>query len=177
MRYEFSNSKTKLPTTELLDLLGNTESLLLFYLKHFDDFNNIQFLRQVKSGMLTKDVAVDTLEETVNSILEITNWFSDKNIHIFRGVELTPDDEEPDLVSPGLCWTWDKDTAENFAEELDSCTNSDSAEYAPCIIEGTTDIENIDWLLTILLNIDEPEEKEIRTYNNISFSEIDYYML
>lgn len=82
---------------------------------------------------------------------------------LYRGIVLVEDDEL-DIKKPGVCWTYDKSFAEQFAKDL--CINEEGFKETVVILKAEVPYEKIDWLLSALLNADEPDEPEIRLFND-----------
>lgn len=82
----------------------------------------------------------------------------EKDVDIYRGVRLN---KESDFAwsDIGNCWTWDWDSCLEF---LDYWTDEGKN---PFIITATTDRDNIDWILSICLNLTHVNEKELRLYD------------
>ena len=113
------------------------------------------------------------IDEATDTIFSISNLVNpNEEIILYRGVELLGE-VEPDTIHPGICWTFDKETAIQFVSQFDD----DDPNNAPCILTGKTDISNVDWLLSLLLNADEPDEKEIRIWDDSKIEIIDTVVL
>lgn len=82
----------------------------------------------------------------------------EKDVDIYRGVRLNKESDF-DWSDIGNCWTWDWDSCLEF---LDYWTDEGKN---PFIITATTDRDNIDWILSICLNLTHVNEKELRLYD------------
>lgn len=101
------------------------------------------------------------LSNGLSCLKDLGIWPDCEDIKVYRGVVIF--DIEPDLDKPGICWSYDKQAAEDWVNEL---IDDDDPESAPCILTGITDSENIDWLMTVWLLSTCPEEKEIRLWSD-----------
>ena len=82
----------------------------------------------------------------------------EQDVDIYRGVRLY-DESDFDWDDLGNCWTWDWDSCLEF---LDYWTDENKN---PFIITASTDRDNIDWILSICLNLTHVNEKELRVYD------------
>ena len=117
--------------------------------------------------------AIKVFDSGTDKIFDITSLVNpDEEITLYRGVELVGD-ADPDIDHPGVCWTYDKQTAIDFVSQFDD----DDPNKAPCILTGKTKVSNIDWLISVLLISDEPDEKEIRIWDDSQIDIIDTEVL
>lgn len=124
-----------------------------------------------ENGFLPR--ALDAIDSATDRIFDLTSLVNpNEEITLYRGIELMGD-AEPDADHPGICWTFDKKTAINFVNQFDD----DDPNNAPCILTGKTKISNVDWLVSLLLNADEPDEKEIRIWDDSKIEIIDTEVL
>ena len=125
---------------------NNFERLFDFYFEQFDTY---------KFYLHNFD------EEKIKKYAHILYPFMcNKTIYIYRGIATETYDEIEQNEKIGNCWTYDKDIAIQFTIKL---ANIDDL-FTTCIFTAKCDIENIDWVMSILLNSIEPNEKEIRIY-------------
>jgi len=89
---------------------------------------------------------------------EILPLGENQDVDIYRGVRLD-DESDFDWNDIGNCWTWDWDSCLEF---LDYWTDEDKS---PFIITASTDRDNIDWILSICLNLTHVNESELRVYD------------
>ena len=103
------------------------------------------------------------IEAAVDTVYGFTDLIDPKDtITLYRGIELVGD-SEPDLKHPGICWSYSREMAEEFVSQFD---DDDDPNSAPCIITCETTLDNVDWLMSILLLTDTPEEGEIRIWDD-----------
>lgn len=108
-----------------------------------------------------------------STIFKLTNLENpEEEITLYRGVVIF--DVEPDVKEPGICWSYEKDGAEDWLEAISS---TDDPNDAPCILTGITKIENVDWIMTFLLLCSCPEEKEIRIWDDLKIKVVDWEVL
>lgn len=105
--------------------------------------------------------------EPLNDSIELLNSLIKKSddgyLTLYRGLVLAEDDEL-DMTHPGICWTYDKSFAEDFAKDL--CINQPGFEETLIILKTKVPFEKIDWICSALLNADEPDEKEVRLFDD-----------
>lgn len=106
--------------------------------------------------------AKEPFEESA-SLLKSLIRKSSGALTLYRGIVLVEDDEL-DLKKPGICWTYNKSFAEQFAKDL--CINEDGFKETVVILKAKVPYKKIDWLLSALLNADEPYESEIRLFDD-----------
>ena len=151
-RYDFQNSERH-SFEDAIEILKQPANVLAKFFQNnpeqFDHLNNINDPIKIEAAVNKIIAAVTNNQDTVT---------------LYRGIILTPDKEEPDMEQPGMCWTYDYDTAKNFAEELD--VNEDDPDYAPCVLIADFKKDDIDLLYSVAANTDEPDENEIRTYKD-----------
>jgi hypothetical protein len=173
-RYDFQNSE-KLSISDLHTLFLDTDMLTEYLYTHKDEFSNIREIDSATDSESFYSEHVDQIDEITNRIFDLTSLNNeDELITLFRGVELGPEDMEPDMEEPGMCWTYDYDTAVDFVNQFDP---SQDADYAPCIITAQFKAKDIDWLYSAACMLDEMDEKEIRTYKDSKPVAIDYEVL
>lgn len=114
--------------------------------------------------------AADKGTDIIFGLTDLLN--PDEEITLYRGIELSGD-AEPDTEHPGICWTYDKQAAIDFVSQFDD----DDPNNAPCILTGKTKASNIDWLMSVLLLSDTPEEKELRIWDDSQIEIIDTEVL
>ena len=173
-RYDYQNSEN-LTVSDARILCLDNDMLLEYLWKHRDEYSHIREIDSYTDAEQFYADHIEQIDEITNRIFDLTNLIDDDElITLFRGVELGPDDVEPDLENPGLCWTYDYDTAVNFVQQFDSEMD---ANYAPCILTAQFKSEHIDWIYSIACMLDEPDEKEIRLYKIAKPVAIDYEVL
>ena len=115
---------------------------------------------------------LDDAQTGFDIISSLTNLEDPKEVlTLYRGVIIF--DVEPDLKEPGICWSYEREGAEDWLESL----NDDDPESAPCVMEGETTLDNIDWIITFLLLCVCPEEKEIRIWDDSKIKITDWEVL
>lgn len=176
----YSHAPDKVTVEQLKYLLDNPKMIARYF------YDQSEFTACSNCGKLDKAVklgqtkffdngflpeALTVLEPAISLVKKLLEKYP-KNIKIFRGVEIY--DAEPDLEHLGICWTYNKALAEDFVNQFDddSCLES-----APCVISGETDLDNVDWLMTLLLLTDAPEEKEIRVWDDTKVKVLDWEVL
>lgn len=178
IRYEqFSTSQKHESIEYIKHLFSNPEELANYYYKNHD---NYEFCKEFDSfyNKNTEQSKKEFIRLLNKCIPTISSKMNEDWIQLYRGVEITS--VSPDLDDPGICWTWDRETAEDFIYEKDevytkNCEDkSSAAELAPCIIYGKSNIDNVDWLMSLLLNIDEPLENEIRVFDGKKVEDLKY---
>lgn len=160
-RYDFQNSDRRSFADSLSILSGKAEDIVQFFKDHHDQFDHLSHMEDIDKVDAATDkiiAALTTPEDTVT---------------VYRGIELGPEDVEPDLEKPGICWTFDKDTAERFVMQFDD----DNPDFAPCILIAKFNKDDIDVLYSVAANTDEPDENEIRVYKDAEPIEIEYEVL
>ena len=178
----YSHSPEKMNIATLHDLFLDNYAVTEYLWKH-QDFLKISSANNLKDAVKKgnelgyKDgflrEALNVIDEATDTIFSISNLVNpNEEIILYRGVELLGE-VEPDTIHPGICWTFDKETAVQFVSQFDD----DDPNNAPCILTGKTDISNVDWLVSLLLNADEPDEKEIRIWDDSKIEIIDTEVL
>lgn len=117
--------------------------------------------------------AAAAVDQGTDIIFGITDLLDpNEEITLYRGIELSGD-AEPDIKHPGICWSYDKQAAIDFVSQFDD----DDPNNAPCILTGKTKLSNVDWLMSVLLLSDTPEEKELRIWDDSKIEIIDQEVL
>ena len=80
-------------------------------------------------------------------------------VDIYRGVKLESE-EDFDWNDIGNCWTYEWDSAIEFLKYF-----QEDKPGKPFILTASTDADNIDWILSICLNLTHVNEKELRIYD------------
>lgn len=160
-RYDFQNSDRRSFADAMSIVAGKTEGIIEFFKNHHDQFDHLSN---------TEDY--DKVDNATNKIIAALTTPND-TVMLYRGIVLGPDDVEPDLDKPGICWTFDQATAEEFAENLDI----DDPNFAPCVLNAEYKKDDIDVLYSIAANTDEPSENEIRVYKDAEPINIEYEVL
>ena len=178
----YSHSPEKMNIATLHDLFLDNYAVAEYLWKHKDflsisSSNNLEEAAELGETMGYEDGflprALDVIDSATDRIFDLTSLVNpNEEITLYRGIELTGD-AEPDSDHPGICWTFDKETAINFVNQFDD----DDPNNAPCILTGKTKISNVDWLVSLLLNADEPDEKEIRIWDDSKIEIIDTEVL
>lgn len=91
---------------------------------------------------------------------EILSLGEDDEVEVYRGLKLDSD-AEVDWDNIGNCWSYDESSVEEFLNYFTDNIRG-SKNY---IIQATTDRDNIDWILSICLNLTHINEKELRLYD------------
>lgn len=178
----YSHSPEKMNIATLHDLFLDNYAVAEYLWKH-QDFLNISSANNLKNAVVRGSElgyedgflpeALNPIDEATDKMFSISSLVNpNEKMILYRGVELI-DEVEPDTIHPGICWTFDKETAINFVSQFDD----DDPNNAPCILTGKTDISNIDWLVSLLLNADEPDENEIRIWDDSQIDIIDTEVL
>lgn len=171
---EFDNSK-KRGFHKIKSLINDSDELLKLFYTEVDEFNKIRAIYKTKDIDSFREDNIKNLKAAVDIVKSLTDFNNpDEPITIYRGIMLGPDDVEPDLLKPGLCWTDNEHSAETFI----LCDDfADDPDYAECILTGTYKASDIDWIYSIALMLDEPTEREIRLYKDAIPISIDYQVL
>ncbi len=181
--YEYSHSLKKYDLKDIRALFLDTESLCKYFFSHPSFLecsccDELDFAKEAgrengfEEGFLPE--AFDAVDKAVDVIFSLTDLLDpNEEITLYRGVELI-EDIKPDIENPGICWTFDRKTAEKFVSQFD---DQDDPNTAPCILEGVTKISNVDWLITALLLSDMPEEREIRLWDDSLIKVVDWEVL
>ena len=174
MRNNFQTSnKRNLQTIKNL-LLDDNDLMEELFINRKTEFSDIGVIADCYDLNEMYDINYDNAMQAVDNIFNITDLSDPKElITLYRGVELGPDNIEPDLKNPGICWTFDKQTAINFVEQFDT----DDPNFAPCILTAEIPVEDVDWLYSVACQCDEPSEKEIRLFPQHHFHSISYEVL
>lgn len=96
----------------------------------------------------------------------------EEELTLYRGVVIF--DAEPNTKEPGICWSYEKEGAEDW---VDAISSKDDPNDAPCIMTGVTKSKNVDWIITFLLLCVCPEEKEIRVWDDTAVEVVDWEVL
>ena len=173
-RFEYGNSK-HLTVEAAHNLCLDPEALAQYLWTNRERYNSISEIDSYDSEDEFLANHTELLDELTDRIFDLTSLIDENElITLYRGVELGPDDVSPDLERPGMCWTYDYNVAERFVQQFDEGTDAD---YAPCILEAKFKAKDIDWIYSIACMLDEPDEKEIRTYRNTKPVKIEYEVL
>lgn len=173
-RYDYNNSE-RLTVSDAHTLCLDPDMLAEYFWSHRDEYTHIREIDSYTDGEQFYADHIEQIDKITNRIFDLTSLVDENEpITLFRGVELGPEDVEPDTKNPGMCWTYDYDTAENFVNQFDSETNAD---YAPCILTAQFKSKDIDWIYSVACMLDEPDEKEIRIYKDSKPIAIDYEVL
>lgn len=178
----YSHSPEKMNIATLHDLFLDNYAVAEYLWKH-KDFLNVSGSNNLKDAINRGDElgykdgflpeVLDFIDEATDKMFSLSNLVNpNEEVILYRGIELMGE-AEPDAEHPGICWTFDKDTAINFVNQFDD----DDPNNAPCILTGKTKITNIDWMVSLLLNADEPDEKEIRIWDDSQIEVIDIEVL
>lgn len=171
---EFDNSK-KRDFDKIKSLINDPDELLNLFYTEADEFNRIRTIYKAQDIDSFKKDNIENLNAAINIVKSLTDFNNpDELITIYRGIMLGPDDVEPDLSKPGLCWTDNEHSAETFILCDDFAADPN---YAECILTGTYKASDIDWIYSIALMLDEPTEREIRLYKGAAPINIDYNVL
>ena len=75
-----------------------------------------------------------------------------------------------------MCWTNSEQSAEKFLSFYNDDLVNDP-NYAECILMAEYKTVDIDWVYSVALMLDEPDEKELRIYKDSKPISIDYQVL
>lgn len=135
--------------------------------KYVFDTCNVLF-----AGMLDRYTDFDELYDDDSSyecLEEAIDWARENikkdRITVYRGVAASKEEVNKDEL--GNCWCKTEDGARSFVEE-----NYDTA--CITVLVATTPVENIEWIMSIALQADVPDEQEIRLIDgqNIEMKQI-----
>lgn len=173
---ELGNSK-KRDLNEIKSILSDPSNALDFFFANADEFNEIVAIDNADN---IDDFKRDNYK-AISSALQIVKDLSSFDnpgapVKIYRGILLGPEDVEPDLALPGMCWTNSEQSAEDFVAFY-SDDLIDDPDYAECILTAEYKTEDIDWVYSVALMLDELKEKEIRIYKDADPISIDYNVL
>lgn len=102
----------------------------------------------------------DFMEMVGKYIKDILSLGKDNEIELFRGMRLESE-YDLDWNDLGNCWSYDYDSAIEFIKYF-----IDESMGGAHIITAITDRENVDWILSICLNLTHINEKELRLYDS-----------
>lgn len=174
-RYNEYENGEKLCIEDIHTLFLDTDRLTEYFFNNKEQYSHIREIDSATDSERFYAEHVESIDEATNKIFDFTNLTNENElITLYRGVELGPEDIEPDVNDPGMCWTFDYDTAENFVSQFDMANNPD---YAPCILTAQFKAKDIDWLYSVACMIDEPDENEIRVFKNARPVNIEYEVL
>ena len=103
---------------------------------------------------MSKDF-LDMVKGYCDEILELGTG---GEVELYRGVRLEKE-EDFNWNDVGNCWTYEYDSALEFLKYFTDTNKK------PFLLSCTTDPDNIDWILSICLNLNTVNEKELRIYN------------
>lgn len=177
----YSHATKRFTFQEVLQLLDDTKALARYF------YNNPDFVATAQDGAfgwaelqaVTKGFEkgyypnfLDDVRDTLELVKEMLKGKTEKSkITLYRGLIIS--DVEPDLENPGICWSYSYDGAKDWANELDI----GDPEIAPCVLKGRTTVDNVDWIMTILLLACCPEEREIRIWDDSKIEVVDWEVL
>lgn len=173
---ELGNSK-KRDLNEIKSILSDPSDALDFFFANADEFKGILVISRANN---IDDFKRDNYKN-ISSALQIVKGLSsldnpNAQIKLYRGILLGPDDVEPDLTLPGMCWTDSEQSAEKFLSFYNDDLVNDP-NYAECILMAEYKTVDIDWVYSVALMLDEPDEKELRIYKDSKPINIDYQVL
>lgn len=173
---DFSKSPEHLPFEKIKELLKNPEQLIKYYYQHPENYSCCQCFNVAKdlnNYNEYKEFLLGPIQHAIDTVYGITSFSKpDFPLELYRGIVLF--DVEPDKDHLGICWSYEREGAEDWVNEISS---DDDPNDAPCILTGKTTLDNVDWLMTILLLADTPEEREIRIWDDTKIDLLDYEVL
>ena len=98
---------------------------------------------------------LDMIQEYFDEILSLGK---EGEVDIYRGVRLD-DESDFDWDDLGNCWCYDWDSTFEFLKYFTDDKKN------PYVITASTDSDNVDWILSICLNLTHINEKELRLYD------------
>ena len=173
---ELSNSK-KRNLNEIKSILSSPSDALDFFFANADEFNEILVISKANN---IDDFKRDNYKNISRALQIVKGLSSFDNpnapVKVYRGILLGPEDVEPDLALPGMCWTDSEQSAEDFLSFYNDDL-VDDPNYAECILMAEYKTIDIDWVYSVALMLDEPGEKELRIYKDSKPISIDYQVL
>ena len=173
---KFSQSSKKLSFEKVKQLFNNPEALMKYYFNNSENYTCCQVFRAALEGKDFENfrkILQSSVEKVIDKLQKLFNFQDSTNkITLYRGIVLF--EVEPDLEHLGICWSYEKAGAVDWVNNL--CSEEDPND-APCILTGETTMDNVDWLMTVALLVDSPEEKEIRIWDEKKITLLDYTVL
>lgn len=178
---DYSSKKTYRTSTRLTyrqakRICKNSETLVEYLRKHKDEYfeigeiNNCGFEyiingifgeRKTQDDWKDYEAVKELAEEVIHDVF--TYALRDKedgNIRIWRAFFLESD-EDVNYDDLGNCWAW---SYENLGEFMEYFVDRKEGENL-YIMEGYTELDNVDWITSICLNMAHSNEHEIRVYD------------
>ena len=100
----------------------------------------------------------DFLEMVKGYCDELLGLGSEGEVDLYRGVRLNKESDF-NWDDVGNCWTYDYDSALEFLKYFTDEKKN------PFLLSCSTDSDNIDWILSICLNLNTANEHELRIYD------------
>ncbi len=156
---------------ESLKICRSSSSFLRYIRERKDDYYHLGDFDSVDRslGYITDSIydernmedereILDRIGSTIEGVFSIVGEDGEK-VTLFRGVRLK-DESCMDWNDLGKCWTVSEETASGFLDRW-----VDASEGDKYIIECSTSVDNVDWILSICLRLTHTEEDEIRVYD------------
>jgi len=173
---ELGNSK-KRDLNEIKSILSNSSDVLDFFFANADEFKEIVAIDRADNIDDFKRDNYKAVSSAIQIVKDLSSFDNpDVPVKLYRGILLGPEDVEPDLTLPGMCWTNSEQSAEDFVAFY-SDDLVDDPNYAECILTAEYKTADIDWVYSVALMLDELGEKEIRIYKDAEPVSIDYNVL
>lgn len=167
LREKVFNTGNKLTYEEACEICKTPKRFLNYIRKHKDiyykagEFDKVESSLQYITGFIyggeyCYSDYLDMIQEYFDEILPLGK---EEDVEIYRGVKLESEDAF-DWNNIGNCWTYDWDSAIEYLKYF----QEDTPGY-PFMISATTNRDNVDWILSICLNLTHINEKELRLYD------------
>ena len=169
MLYKEKNYPTahKLTYKEALKICKTPQSFIRYVQKNKEDYwekadfdkGEVALLYMAKKFQKpVSSLSEDFLEMVKGYCDEILELGTDGEVELYRGVRLNKESDF-NWKDVGNCWTYEYDSALEFLKYF---TDTDKN---PFLLSCTTDPDNVDWILSICLNLNTVNEKELRIYD------------
>ena len=173
---ELGNSK-KRDLNEIKSILSSPSDALDFFFANADEFREILVIDRADNIDDFKRDNYKNISNALQIVKDLTSFDNPNTpVKIYRGILLGPEDVEPDLILPGMCWTNSEQSAEKFLAFYNE-GRENNPNYADCILTAEYKTIDIDWVYSVALMLDEPDEKELRIYKDSKPISIDYQVL
>ena len=163
----YSHTPTKFSLQTIKNFFNSPKDLAEYIYDH-KQFLNTSCMTDLYSAKYVYDKGFEAFYEEAyqplkDSIKTLNNFINNDFVILYRGLVIV-DNDEINLEHPGVCWTYDVNYAKEFAKDL--CINEEGFKETVVILKAKVPVEKIDWLCSALLLADEPDEKEIRLWDD-----------
>lgn len=176
LREKTFDTAEQLSYAEALKICRNAKSFILYIQQNKDVYYSLGEFDRVESVLsyipkemfrpmryIHKDF-LDMVQEYLDKIMAL--GYNNSEIELYRGLKLKSEDDM-DWDNVGNCWAYDYDSVPEFLRYF-----RDDVDGKPYLLSGVTDRDNIDWILSICLNLTHIDEKELRVYDETKIEDL-----